>query len=128
MVERGRHYGTYCLALAFAVSMTLPASVAASSAVSTGVTVVEAGCYGRASIWQGGQMVREAPHLRSAVIDHLSEGALVTVCERRGLWRGIVYSFNRPFDCGVNEVVGAAYSGPCRSGWVPVWALSVVAG
>jgi hypothetical protein len=128
MVRRSKRYGMHFVEEVIAALLALPVSVAASSAVATEVTVVEAGCYGRASIWQGGQMVRRAPDVRSAVIDQLAEGASVTVCERSGLWRGIVYSLDRPLDCGLNDGAGEAYSGYCRSGWVPVWALTVTAG
>ena len=93
-----------------------------------GVVVEVPDCYGTMTVWRGGQIVRSGPALSYAQTDRLAGDTLVTVCERRGLSRGIVYATERPFDCGLDAAGGEVYAGRCRSGWVPVWSLALFAG
>ena len=64
--------------------------------------------------------------------DRLVPDTLVWLCDAQGDWQGIVYAsgqFQELGDCRVSSPVAApqAYSGPCRSGWVPAKFLYVVA-
>lgn len=121
----GRHrLGPWCAAL---LAMVMPGAALGQSAP-VGVAVEVPDCYGTMSVWQGGQIVRAGPSFSFGETDRLAGDTLVTVCERRGMWRGIVYATERPFDCGLDVAGDGVYAGRCRSGWIPVWALSLFAG
>ena len=75
--------------------------------------------------------VRTAPAGDAAEIDRLAEGDGVFMCDERGEWLGIVYYPPGELQsCGVGSVMvdRVAYSGPCRSGWVPAHLIALVAG
>lgn len=75
--------------------------------------------------------VREGPSSKHREGDRLGPGALVTICEERGAWLGIVYpTAGRDVDCGLSSprAKRATYRGPCRSGWVHSRFVEVVAG
>ncbi|WP_062117713.1 hypothetical protein [Aureimonas sp. AU40] len=75
--------------------------------------------------------VREGPSSKHRERDRLSTGALVTICDERGPWRGIVYPApGTEADCGVSspQATRSPYRGPCRSGWVHSRFVDVVAG
>lgn len=64
--------------------------------------------------------------------DRLVPDTLVWLCDAQDAWQGIVYAsgpFQELGDCRVSSPVAQpqAYSGPCRSGWVPAKFLFVVA-
>lgn len=74
-----------------------------------------------ANLLKGGFVaVRDGPGTRFAERDRLFAGQAVWLCEESGAWQGIVYAADAQTDCGVATVQPkrAAYSGPCRSGWV----------
>lgn len=74
-----------------------------------------------ANLRKGGFVaVRDGPGTRYAERDRLFAGRSVWLCEERGVWQGVVYAADAQADCGVATVQArrAAYSGPCRSGWV----------
>ncbi|MGL4094322.1 integron [Agrobacterium cavarae] len=75
--------------------------------------------------------VRTGPGSKRQEIDRLSAGALVTICDKRGRWLGIIYAApGTTTDCGVSSPAPARlpYDGPCRSGWVHEGFVVVVAG
>jgi hypothetical protein len=75
--------------------------------------------------------VRTGPGEGHQLVDKLTEGRQVYICDDRGTWLGIVYS-NEPVDdgCGVTSPWPAPgpYTGPCRSGWVAARWIKDVAG
>ncbi|WP_427026268.1 integron (plasmid) [Aureimonas ureilytica] len=75
--------------------------------------------------------VRDGPGSQRRELDRLGPGALVTICDERGAWLGIVYPApGTRTDCGVSSPIEARspYDGPCRSGWVHGRFVDVVAG
>ena len=75
--------------------------------------------------------VRTGPGEGHQMVDKLTEGRQVYICDERGAWVGIVYS-NEPIDdgCGVTSPweAPAPYTGPCRSGWVAARWIRDIAG
>lgn len=69
--------------------------------------------------------VRAAPFTEAKEIARLNNGAMLFVCTRSidQAWRGVVIPpADQPdADCGVRAPVATlqAYTGPCRSGWIP---------
>jgi hypothetical protein len=63
--------------------------------------------------------VRAGPGSGYAMLDKVHNDALINICDDRGKWLGVVYSHETE-DCGVSSPWPrpAAYTGPCRSGWV----------
>jgi hypothetical protein len=63
--------------------------------------------------------VRAGPSSDYAMLDKVYSDQLLNVCDDRGKWLGVVYSHETE-DCGVSTPWPrpAAYTGPCRSGWV----------
>jgi hypothetical protein len=63
--------------------------------------------------------VRAGPGSNYDKIDEVYNDQRLTVCDDRGKWLGVVYSHESE-DCGVSTPWPrpAAYTGPCRSGWV----------
>ena len=63
--------------------------------------------------------VRAGPGSDYAMLDKVYADQLLSVCDDRGKWLGVVYSHESE-DCGVSTPWPrpAAYTGPCRSGWV----------
>jgi hypothetical protein len=63
--------------------------------------------------------VRAGPGSTFAKVDEVYADQLLNVCDDRGKWLGVVYSHESE-DCGVSTPWPrpAAYTGPCRSGWV----------
>jgi len=63
--------------------------------------------------------VRAGPGSTYAKVDEVYADQLLNVCDDRGKWLGVVYSHESE-DCGVSTPWPrpAAYTGPCRSGWV----------
>jgi hypothetical protein len=63
--------------------------------------------------------VRAGPGSNYDKVDEVYDDQLLTVCDDRGKWLGVVYSHETE-DCGVSTPWPrpAAYTGPCRSGWV----------
>ena len=63
--------------------------------------------------------VRAGPGSAYAMLDKVYSDQLLNVCDDRGKWLGVVYSHESE-DCGVSTPwpQPAAYTGPCRSGWV----------
>ncbi len=63
--------------------------------------------------------VRAGPGSNYAKLDEVYADQLLNVCDDRGKWLGVVYSHETE-DCGVSTPWPrpAAYTGPCRSGWV----------
>ena len=63
--------------------------------------------------------VRAGPGSDYAMLDKVYSDQLLNVCDDRGRWLGVVYSHETE-DCGVSTPWPrpAAYTGPCRSGWV----------
>lgn len=75
--------------------------------------------------------VRGGPGSQRPELDRLGGGALVTICDERGPWLGIVYPApGTKTDCGVSSPrpTRSPYGGPCRSGWVHSRFVDVVAG
>ena len=79
--------------------------------------------------------VRRGPGRRFSVADRLRAGDEVLLCDRSdadGRWSGVVYSEDREdFDCGgLTSPIAERqpYRGPCRSGWIAVGAIEVIAG
>jgi hypothetical protein len=76
--------------------------------------------------------VRAGPGRDARPVDRLGPGDVVSVCETRGVWLGIVYGPSRRLgeDCAVGSPVRRPrpYSGPCRSGWVAARYIRIVAG
>jgi hypothetical protein len=72
-----------------------------------------------------GAPVRSGPGGRFKELDKLHNGQHVFICERRGLWFGIVYhrgdaSGEDAAKCEVDRPwsFGTKYTGPCHSGWI----------
>ena len=63
--------------------------------------------------------VRAGPGSNYDMLDKVYTDQLLSVCDDRGKWLGVVYSHESE-DCGVSTPWPrpAAYTGPCRSGWV----------
>lgn len=75
--------------------------------------------------------VRSGPSSRQAELDRLGPKRLVTVCDERGHWLGVVYApEGSDADCctGSPQVARKPYRGPCRSGWVHASHVEIVAG
>lgn len=75
--------------------------------------------------------VRAGPGSKSAELDRLGPQRLVTVCDERGRWLGVVYApAGSDADCGTGSPQAARkpYRGPCRSGWVHASHVEIVAG
>ena len=80
--------------------------------------------------------VHSGPGHHFPVVDHLTRGCTILICSRSddGRWQGIVYpadgSQSSAGECGVSSPIAPkqAYSGPCRSGWIPIDAFEVTAG
>ncbi|WP_062213131.1 hypothetical protein [Aureimonas sp. AU12] len=75
--------------------------------------------------------VRNGPGSQRLELDRLGAGALVTICDERGPWLGIVYPApGTQTDCGLSSPrqTRSPYDGPCRSGWVHGRFVDVVAG
>ena len=75
--------------------------------------------------------VREGPSSKHGESDRLSPSTLVTICDGRGVWLGIVYpALGSDVDCGVSspQATRAPYRGPCRSGWVHRRFVNIIAG
>lgn len=75
--------------------------------------------------------VREGPGSKHGERDRLGAGTLVTICDERGAWLGVVYPApGTKADCGVSspQPERTPYRGPCRSGWVHGRFVDVVAG
>ncbi len=75
--------------------------------------------------------VRGGPGSQRPELDRLGAGALVTICDERGPWLGIVYPApGTETDCDVSSPrpTRSPYGGPCRSGWVHGRFVDVVAG
>ncbi len=68
---------------------------------------------------EGFLAVRTGPGADYAMADKVYSGALLSLCDQRGSWLGVVYS-HETTDCGVSTPWprAGAYAGPCRSGWV----------
>ena len=85
-------------------------------------------------------IVRAAPSLSARAVITLAKTHLIWICERRekAKWYGIVYGLaavsrsktGLPPACGVNGPIAKAkaYSGACKSGWVPADAVETIAG
>ncbi|MEM7191541.1 MAG: integron [Pseudomonadota bacterium] len=63
--------------------------------------------------------VRAGPGSNNAMLDKVYNGYILSLCDERGGWYGVVYS-HESRDCGVSTPWPRRqpYSGPCRSGWV----------
>jgi len=63
--------------------------------------------------------VRAGPGSDHAKLDELVNGDLVSICDEREPWLGIVYA-KAGRDCGVSSPWPRSgnYTGPCPSGWV----------
>ena len=63
--------------------------------------------------------VRAGPGSNYDMLDKVYSDQLLSVCDDRGKWLGVVYSHESE-DCGVSTPWPrpAAYTGPCLSGWV----------
>ena len=76
--------------------------------------------------------VHAAPDDDADTIDSLTGGTGVHLCavSADGKWQGIVYPSAPDQDCGVTSAVDQEqdYAGPCRSGWVPVEDVELLAG
>lgn len=77
-------------------------------------------------------LLRVAPSPSAEVSARIENGALVYLCSSSddGKWHGVVLGPEADEDCGVTSPVekGSVYSGPCKSGWIEVQAIEVVAG
>ncbi len=75
--------------------------------------------------------VRAGPGTRQRELDRLNAAALVTVCDERGAWLGVVYAPpGAEIDCGLSspQEMRLPYRGPCRSGWVHRRFVDIIAG
>ena len=91
------------------------------------VTIAERGCFGTRIIWRGGQVLRDRPTYNGRIGIYLPAETHVTLCEKRGLWQGILVDGTAQFGCMINQVPpGVAYLGPCRTGWVPAYSLTAM--
>jgi len=85
---------------------------------------------------EGDQLVsvRSAPAIDGADIDQLKQGNMVHMCDDQyeDNWIGVVYSLpeNGDIDCGVTSPINPAkaYDGKCKSGWVDVNRVELIAG
>lgn len=135
---------TFTALLSGALTLALPSGVSAQAASDRGVPVhvggdrlLDAcGTQGRVTgldpagdnflslrSGPGGKPFRELARLHG--------GQIVTICEERGMWLGIVYApGGAGADCGVSVPIerARAYRRPCRSGWVHKRYVEVVAG
>lgn len=61
--------------------------------------------------------VRGGPSTGYAKLDELYNGDVVTICDEKSGWYGVVYGGR---NCGTGSPVPRpmAYKGPCRAGWV----------
>ena len=84
--------------------------------------------------------VRSGPGARYELVDRLSHGTVFYLCwpDDSGEWIGIVYppdhsdpgSGASTWQCGVSTPAPSRtpYSGPCKSGWIPIGTYEVMAG
>ena len=75
--------------------------------------------------------VRAGPGSQTSELDRLGPGRLLTVCDERGNWLGVVYPpQGTDANCGTGspQVERTPYRGPCRSGWVHRGHVEIVAG
>jgi hypothetical protein len=87
-----------------------------------------------------GVEVRSGPGARYELVDRLAHGTVFYLCcpDESGAWVGIVYppdhsdpnSGASAWQCGVSTPTRrrTPYSGPCKSGWIPVGKYEVIAG
>ncbi len=64
-------------------------------------------------------------------IDRLPPKKEVYVCENRGGWYGVVYGAKGGEDCKTDlsaKQISRIYTGPCRSGWVAIKYINIIAG
>ncbi|MFZ1742580.1 MAG: hypothetical protein WAT93_06985 [Pontixanthobacter sp.] len=75
-------------------------------------------------------MVLSGPWSDYEVVDYLSDGTYVWVCQSDGDYYGIVYTSDEDLDCEVSSPVEATvnYSGECDTGWIKSDWVEVVAG
>lgn len=76
--------------------------------------------------------VHSGPADSFPTVDSVVNGQWLFVCSTSydQEWLGVVYSDDESMDCGVASPVSPAkpYDGPCKSGWVPVTSVEIVAG
>jgi hypothetical protein len=64
-------------------------------------------------------------------IARLHGGQVVSICQGKGVWLGVVYgAAGASQECGVATAIARArpYHGPCSSGWVHKRYIDVIAG
>lgn len=77
--------------------------------------------------------VRSGPGNHYPAVEHLERGARVLTCDRSpdSRWEGIVsFPAEQAEGCGLSSPIPArrAYTGACRSGWVPTDSVVLIAG
>jgi uncharacterized protein YgiM (DUF1202 family) len=76
--------------------------------------------------------VRSGSSINFQIIDRLQEGQKVFICgtSADSNWFSIVYSHNNANDCGVSSPISLtqSYKGKCKSGWVNVRWIKLLAG
>lgn len=76
--------------------------------------------------------VRAGADAQYKLLDKLPEGKQVHICSTSpdGKWLGVVYSRKKGQDCGVSKSISPAqpYKGKCKSGWVSIHWVKVIAG
>ena len=77
--------------------------------------------------------VRDGPGIHFRQVDELDNGHGLHLCDSTadGDWIGVVYApAGEDVDCGVSSPVSGRhpYAGPCRSGWVHMKWVRVIAG
>ena len=89
---------------------------------------------------KAGIIVRAAPSSSARPVATLAKNHLIWICQTRAdaKWFGVVHgpaALSRsksglPPACGVNEPIAkpTTYSGPCKSGWVAVDTVKMIAG
>jgi hypothetical protein len=74
--------------------------------------------------------VRSGPAATFREIDRLKAGDRVIICGEKGVWYAAVYPWSSGRDCkvGTRWPKRAAYTGPCKSGWIHSKFVEIIAG
>ncbi len=119
------------LAAAFGAWLAGPAAAIAGEPVMVGGEATYDACGATVEVvGVASAAVYAEPSAEGAPTDRLPEGALVSDCDWREGWIGVVYTRDPDEDCGVGTPVATrqAYDGPCRSGWMKASELRGYAG
>ncbi|KST57606.1 hypothetical protein AO398_24495 [Methylobacterium sp. GXS13] len=137
-----RQRGTFMSSLALRLGlllMLLPPSLAEAETTPLNVPILMHGSIGDDACPEKGRVIKIGAEPKSVLsvqsgpgeapfreIGRLHDGDIVVVCEKLGLWLGVVYG-SASLGCQTTILVPVeqAYTGPCNHGWVLAQNVSV---